>query len=43
MRRTGAVSIIAFRLLIAATGNYGFFNLNTIIAALLVDDSFIQK
>ena len=44
MRRTGAVSIIAFQLLIAATGNYGFFNLNTIIiAALLVDDSFYAK
>ena len=44
MRRTGAMFIMAFQLLIAATGNYGFFNFNTIIiAVLLVDDSFYSK
>ncbi|MEE2900991.1 MAG: lipase maturation factor family protein [Myxococcota bacterium] len=44
MRRLGAIFVIGFQLLIAATGNYGFFNLNTIIiAALLVDDSFYSK
>jgi len=44
MRRLGAILVIGFQLLIAATGNYGFFNLNTIIiAAVLIDDSFYQN
>jgi len=44
VRRLGVLGIIAFQLVIAATGNYGFFNLNTIIIAiLLVDDELWKK
>jgi hypothetical protein len=44
IRRWTVLGIIAFQLLIAATGNYGFFNLNTIvIAILLIDDGLWAK
>jgi len=42
-RRIGCAAIIAFQLLIAATGNYGFFNLLTIVlAVVLLDDDAIR-
>lgn len=41
-RRAAAVSIIGLMLLIAATGNYGFFNLLTAVLALsLLDDGLL--
>lgn len=44
LRHLGAMALIAFQLLIAATGNYGFFNLLTIVLCLvLLDDGFLRR
>jgi lipase maturation factor 1 len=44
IRRLGVLTIISFQGLIAITGNYGFFNLNTIvIGVLLLDDEFFHS
>jgi lipase maturation factor 1 len=43
LRLLGAVLLIGFQLAIAATGNYGFFNLLTIVLCLaLVDDGVLR-
>ncbi len=43
-RRIGAVLIASFQLLIALTGNYGFFNLLAmILCVLILDDSFLRR
>jgi hypothetical protein len=38
LRVAGAAALVAFQLLIAATGNYGFFNLLTVVLCLLALD-----
>jgi predicted DCC family thiol-disulfide oxidoreductase YuxK len=43
LRRTGAVVIIVFQLIIAVTGNYAFFNLLAIILCLLLLDDSIWR
>ena len=43
-RRVAAAGIIGFQVLIAATGNYGFFNLLTVaMALLLLDDGLLVR
>lgn len=44
IRVAGALGMIAFQLAIAATGNYGFFNLLTIVLCVpLLDDRFLRR
>lgn len=44
MRRTAAVALILFQVAIALTGNYGFFNLLTVVLCLsLLDDRFLAR
>ena len=43
LRLTGAAILIGFQIAIAATGNYGFFNLLTIVLCLsLLDDRLLR-
>lgn len=44
LRRVAGITLIALQVLIAATGNYGFFNLLTIVLCIpLLDDDFLAR